>query len=108
MPAVQMVHPPPIAQTLLADLKSELIRLSEQVRALQVQVRSQSRSRSRGREPPARRAKQSVQRPAHSSADAATESEAANDVCWYHEKWGNEAHKCRAPCAYTETPVGNA
>ena len=108
MPAVQIVQSPPITQTLLADLKGELIRLSEQVRALQVQVRNQSRSRSRGRDPPGRLPKPLTQRSAASSADAQSEGKAANNLCWYHEKWGNDAHKCRAPCAYTETPAGNA
>nr|XP_054770804.1 uncharacterized protein LOC129278684 [Lytechinus pictus] len=73
------------------DLENQVSELTRLVRELTTVVgnmqRRQSRSRSRRRDTSARR-------------DAQSTGAAAGELCWYHSKYGDNAHRCRPPCAH--------
>eukprot|EP00057_Strongylocentrotus_purpuratus_P019718 XP_011674192.1 PREDICTED: uncharacterized protein LOC105443076 [Strongylocentrotus purpuratus] len=72
-------------------LESQVTDLARLVRELTTVVghmqRSQSRSRSRSRQ-------RNVNK-RDTPSDATTDSD---ELCWYHSKYGDNAHHCRAPC----------
>ena len=88
--------------TTIADLKQEILRLTEQVSSLHRRLRS--RSRSRGRSAQSQSAKSSGQGGAGTPTSPKADDAAESELCWYHDRWGANAHKCRAPCSYS----GNA
>lgn len=66
---------------------------------IKAELRQRSRSRSYGRHryrSSSRRSRQSSQSPRRHP-----------DWCWYHERWGDKAHKCVQPCAYSQRQSGN-
>ena len=77
--------PSPSPQLLeeLQQLRTEVKQLQSSFRSLSLQSRGRSTSRSR----------QSSPAP-HSSSDSS--------MCWYHQKYGEAAKKCRSPCSYTQ------
>ena len=77
-----------------SDLRQDLAKLTKMVQDLQTQVRGMRRSASRGRsKSPAR------SRNANSSTSNDTSSsQPASDLCWYHNKFGDNATRCRPPC----------
>ena len=76
--------PSPSPQLLeeLQQLRTEVKQLQSSFRSLSLQSRGRSTSRSW----------QSSPAP-HSSSDSS--------MCWYHQKYGEAAKKCRPPCSYT-------
>ena len=107
VPTVQAAHVPPSADALnlIADLKQEISRLAEQVRSLHRRV--SSRSRSRGRPSQSRSQASNTQSPGQGGAGMSSPTAgnaAESELCWYHERWGTNAHKCRPPCSF----AGNA
>ena len=62
-------------------LKGQLTNLTQLVKSLSFQRKSRTRSPS----------------------PAPPDSSNANDttVCWYHQKYGQSAHKCKSPCTYS-------
>ena len=81
-----------------ADLRDELRKMSKQLHDLQVQVSRMNRSQSRGRSKSPSRAR------GGKPADTTLQS---SDLCWYHEKWGDKATRCRAPCTRASEFSGN-
>ena len=110
VPSVHVAHAPSPSDSAVADLKADIAALTEQVRSLQRQVRHSSRSRSRGPQGRSSPHPNSNAQTAHSGSDASQSDAAAGaqtSQCWYHETWGNKAHKCRPPCSF-DTSSGNA
>ena len=104
VPTVQAAHVPP-QDALIADLKQEISRLAEQVRSLHRRVNS--RSRSHGHSSQSRSQASSAQSPGQGGAGMSSPTAgnaAESELCWYHECWGTNAHKCRPPCSF----AGNA
>ena len=68
------------------DLENQVSELTKLERELTTVVghiqRSQSRSRSRSR----------------GRRDAKRDSPSDSELCWYHDKYGDKAHRCRSPC----------
>lgn len=62
----------------LADLTNALATLTKEIKSMKADARSRSRSSSR-------------QRP--------QSTDNTNDVCFYHAKYGDDARRCRKPCA---------
>ena len=80
-----------------SDLRDQLTSLTKQVSALQLQLdRQRSRSRSRSRRPSKARAAPSNPSAAHVNSDTS-----ASTPCWYHARFGENAHKCVQPCSYS-------
>lgn len=85
-PAIAAVHAPPMspASNDLNSLRAEVRQLQELVKSLTFSSRD-----SRRRSPtPARRRSPS---PAHQPSRDST-------LCWYHQRFGDAATKCRPPC----------
>jgi len=80
-PSVSAIATPQIT-TEVEQLRTEVTRLQELVKSLTTQARQ--RSTSNPRQPPS---------PAHPCPAADP------TLCWYHQKFGEAAHKCRQPCA---------
>lgn len=81
-PSVFAAAAPPVD---LASLAKRLDDLSQQVAALSTrQVRPRSRSTSRSSSP--------------------SREPKDGDICWYHERYGKDAQRCRPPCRF----AGNA
>ncbi|XP_038050815.1 uncharacterized protein LOC119723965 [Patiria miniata] len=99
VPPVNVVTTPaPSSSGELAELRDQISKLTMQVSSMQAQLKRQSHSRS-----------QSRTHPRSASRDqASTPSDTANTqtLCWYHRRFGAEAHKCVQPCSYT-TQQGN-
>ena len=85
--------PPPHLSTTtsIQQLQDEVQRLTIQVNTLSKQLRGRSRSRGRGWSIN----RQDQQR--EQCGDQATSS-AADDQCWYHRTFGDNARRCRPPC----------
>lgn len=84
-PAIAATSTPPSPQLLeeLQQLRTKVKQLQSSVHSLSLQSRGRSTSRSR----------QSSPAP-HSSSDSS--------MCWYHQKYGEAAKKCRSPCSYIQ------
>ncbi|XP_039452186.1 uncharacterized protein LOC120431094 [Culex pipiens pallens] len=65
-----------------SGLQEQVDFLTAEVRRLTTSERTRNRSASRGR----------------SSSKSRTGSQ--KEVCWYHRKYGRDAHQCREPCAF--------
>ena len=78
---------PPSPQLLseVQQLRTEVRRLQNSVRTLSHQSRGRSSSRNRQSSP--------TPHPADDSS-----------MCWYHQKYGEAAKKCKSPCSYTQQP----
>ncbi len=87
-PSVQPSQATPVAAVgpTSADFERILIELAK----LQTTVKSLTRSRSRT---PSRRPRH------HSPAPSPTPS-ATDQLCWYHQKFGDDARKCTPPCSH--------
>ena len=101
---------PTISQVLpsseMQDLKEQLSQLTKQVSSLQVQLeRQRSRSRPRSRGQPRNRGHAANSNPARVHPDSTTSS---ITHCWYHARFGDQAHKCVSPCSYSDDHQGNA
>ncbi len=76
----------------IESLRSEVRKLQELMTTMSVHARS-----SRRRSPtPFRRRSPSPARPAHSRSPASGD----HTLCWYHQRFGEAATKCVAPCRY--------
>lgn len=75
-PHVAAVSTPPRADDQIEQIKEQLEILSTEFRRL--------RSSSSGRR------SRSVSR------------SSSNEICWYHRKYGSQAHRCKQPCQYKE------
>nr|XP_054757209.1 uncharacterized protein LOC129263323 [Lytechinus pictus] len=73
-----------------SDLESQVSELTRLVRNLTTVVGDIQRSRSRSRS----RKRDSRQVRRDTSTDASSD-----ELCWYHHKFGDNAHRCRPPCA---------
>lgn len=70
------------------QLRAEVTHLADLVATLTRELPRRARSNSRGRRP-------------HSPApqdDQQQEQQPGQTLCWYHRKFGDQAHKCQAPC----------
>ena len=71
------------SNTLATELREEVARLTQL-------VKSASRAPSRGRSPHPHR---------HPSPRRTPSQEPSSKLCWYHERYGDQARKCREPCS---------
>ena len=97
--------PSPI-ETAISSLQDEIKRLSMQVRTLQGNMRDRERSRSPA---PGYRRPSVDRRKGKSSSHSFSNSDpnvggtpSASDLCWYHLKFGSNAHKCTPPCSFEQ------
>ncbi|XP_017461234.1 PREDICTED: uncharacterized protein LOC108354564 [Rhagoletis zephyria] len=80
------VNPPPPGEreaVTLESLQKEISQLTKQFQSL-ASRRSRSRSQSRSR----------------NQRNNRSESTSATGLCWYHERYGANARKCKSPCNY--------
>ena len=85
-PTIAATTTPPASPQLLAEiqqLRTEVKQLQNSVHTLSRQSRGRSTSRNRQPSP--------APRPTDDSS-----------MCWYHQKYGEAAKKCRSPCSYTQ------
>ena len=80
-------------------LSAEIEQLRQEIARLQASVKqlARSRSSSRSNTRPSRRPQTppaSTSNPTNSSSDSSTA------LCWYHRSYGDQAQKCRPPCAW--------
>lgn len=90
---VDALSPRAVQQVAAAPL-NEISALKAAIDELRTQIRSfprRSRSRTRGADSNSR-----AQTPAN-NANAANDN-ADPELCWYHQKYGPDARKCRSPC----------
>lgn len=87
VPVVAAVAAPPAPD--FAGLERQLADLRAQLATLLKDTRARSQSRSRPSRP----------RASEPTPSAPTPTE-PDDTCWYHNKWGANATKCRAPCRF--------
>ena len=82
------------AQTPRADLVGQIADLTKLVRELATTVGHMQRARSRSRS----RSKSKTRK----KRDSTPVGEPAEDtgLCWYHDRYGNNAHHCRPPCTW--------
>ena len=95
---VAAVRPAPAsdsAQTPRADLVGQIADLTKLVRELATTVGHMQRARSRSRS-------RSKSRTRKKRDFTPVRSEPAEDtgLCWYHDRYGNNAHHCRSPCTW--------
>ena len=82
IPSVAAIHTPqPVTE--VTQLREKVARLSELVQSLLTQPRRHNSSKNRRSPSPVR------PRPHTDSA-----------LCWYHQKFGDAAQKCREPCTH--------
>lgn len=87
-PSISMVSTPQLAQE-LERLRAEVTSLTSLVKSLpQLSANTSSRSRSHSR---------SQVRGRTPSPHPSTEP----SLCWYHRRFGNDAHKCNPPCSFS-------
>lgn len=93
---VEVATPPVSTVTSSSEyeqLRTEMADLRKLVESLHIPVstqRNRQRSSSRGRTP------------RRSRASTPTNTEASDDLCWYHRRFGDTARKCRTPCSMSE------
>ena len=81
------------------DLAAAVAALTATVARLEAGQRRQFDSRRRSRSRPRR--DQSRPAAAEPSAAAAGSRQSADDeLCWYHQRFGTDAHRCRQPCSW--------
>ncbi|XP_063369349.1 uncharacterized protein LOC134657716 [Cydia amplana] len=91
-PAIATTENP--VMKIIEVLRSEIADLRQQMKAssLNASARHRGRSRSRSRRSRPR-----------------SRSNSASGMCWYHDNYGHEAHKCIPPCAFKSAEnAGNA
>ncbi|XP_054091269.1 uncharacterized protein LOC128922899 [Zeugodacus cucurbitae] len=82
-PQVHAVEAQHITTQAQSSIEKQLAEIVKEIASIKANINHRSRSRSRNR-PPSRSGKQ---------------NDSSNGLCWYHLKFGNEAKKCRSPCA---------
>lgn len=83
--------------------RADYDRLEGKVEALTTQIGellSNQNARGRFR-------KRSRSRSRSSTNSSATGGAVQHDVCWYHRKFGDQAHKCTSPCSYQSNNNGS-
>ncbi len=80
--SVQTASTPPARVTELEQLRSDITRLEKLVRKL---AHSRSPSRSNVR----------------SSQRSPSPASTSDSLCWYHQKFGEQAQKCKPPCSWS-------
>ncbi len=84
----------------LSDIKTLLTELCGRVKKLETSNSSNSRSRSRS---PGFRDR------SHSRTPGSRQNVLNNEgICWYHETYGEAAHRCRPNCEYQTKPAENS
>ena len=94
---IMEVATPPIANvtTTLPALATEVTQLREEVSRLEKLIQKLTRSRSSSR--PGRHPSRRSPTPPTTTPPA---SDAPNtSLCWYHQKFGDQAQRCKPPCA---------
>ena len=81
-----------------ACVPTEVEKLRADIAALRVEVANLSRSRSRSRSHSRGRS--------HSNTRGRSASPNRSGLCYYHERFGSDARKCRQPCSFSP-PSGN-
>lgn len=81
-PTVAAVTTPPPQPSEVAQLREDVARLTELVHSLTTKPRHRHHSRNR-----------------RSPSPAATQQSQDSILCWYHQKFGDRAVKCRDPCS---------
>ena len=92
-PVNAVTTPAPAPQGELAELREQISKLTRQVGLLQANLKRQSRSRSQSRSRP--------RKASHDQASGSSDTAATSTMCWYHGRFGAEAHKCVQPCSYS-------
>lgn len=83
---VQQVAASPLNE--INELKAVIAELKTQISNFSRHSRPRSKSNSRQRQ----------RTPSNRNNGTAANNETESDQCWYHEKYGNDARKCRSPC----------
>ena len=101
-PSIASISPSPVDSSVakeIHDLRNQVNSLTTQLATLvtqgrfQPRTRSYSRSRSRGRSPA------TSQSSTHRRDASATRPQSS--ICWYHRRFGSNAHHCTMPCSFT-------
>uniref|UniRef100_A0A0K8SB41 DUF7041 domain-containing protein n=1 Tax=Lygus hesperus TaxID=30085 RepID=A0A0K8SB41_LYGHE len=87
------------------SVQHQISELSAQIQQLSAAnsrpQRTDERRRSRTRSPPRRQLRQrSRDRNYERSRSQSRSRSRSRSVCWYHDRWGNNAVKCEKPCNY--------
>lgn len=100
--AVQQVTAAPVNE--LDELKKVIAELRKEIKNLPTRSRSQTRSGDRQRQ---RTSSNNGTRNNNANSNTANNNTSNADECWYHQKYGNDARKCRSPCrrAARSTPA---
>ena len=79
----------------LSDLRCQVNNLTSQVHSLVAQLQIRDRSPSRHHSGPSFQAQPRARSPARP----------ADSLCWYHRRFGANAHKCLQPCSFASRPA---
>ncbi|XP_050340136.1 uncharacterized protein LOC126766380 [Bactrocera neohumeralis] len=82
-PHVHVVETPDTATRNQSSIEQQLAKITKEIASIKANINRRSKSRSRSR-PPSR---------------SGMQNNNSNGLCWYHHKFGNDAKKCRSPCA---------
>ena len=83
-------------------ITAEVEHLRAEVSRLEKLVKKLAHSSSRPASRPASRSSRRSPTPATHSASTSPDptGQPSDTVCWYHQKFGNKAQRCRSPCSY--------
>ncbi|XP_039954202.1 uncharacterized protein LOC120770683 [Bactrocera tryoni] len=80
---VHVVETPNTAIANQSSIEQQLAEITKEIASIKANINRRPRSRSRSRPPPR----------------SGMQNNNSNGLCWYHHKFGNDARKCRSPCA---------
>lgn len=95
-PSVAMTSAAPAKDETMVEMCRQICELTKQVAALTTQVNSRSRSNDR-----------SDYRSRNRSRQRSNSRPRNNSYCFYHNRFGDKAHKCTTPCSYAQD-AGNS
>lgn len=90
----RMATTPPICETVVQNNNSQIEQLRAEIAELRTALRDVTR--------PSRANHRSTSKHRYRSKSNSRN----NEICWYHKKFQNNAHKCIAPCNFTTSSQG--